>query len=267
MINFAPVKKTLATGLIILLTIALSAQDKSWNREDGQGRKQGSWKATYPSGMLKYEGQFVDGQPVDTFFYFYPDGKLQSLLIHGDSGRASAVHFYQSGGKLAEGDYLNQKKSGTWTTYGANEIKLTQGGFINGLKSGKWYTFYENGQISEELNFERDFEEGEAIYYYPDGTVKEKSHFEHGFKHGLATFYNSRGQQERKGMYYRNVRDGKWLEYDERQKIIDTVLYDKGELVNPEEDEVFLEDDGSEFRSNRKDHLEFEDLKGKIEYE
>ncbi|WP_146198673.1 toxin-antitoxin system YwqK family antitoxin [Pararcticibacter amylolyticus] len=44
------------------------------------GRKQGSFQAFYPGGVLKWQAEFLDDVPVKTWYYFYPDGRPLSIL-------------------------------------------------------------------------------------------------------------------------------------------------------------------------------------------
>ena len=52
------------------------------NRTDAKGNKQGYWRKIDVNGHLKYEGKFIDNIPVDTFKYYYINGKLESEMIY-----------------------------------------------------------------------------------------------------------------------------------------------------------------------------------------
>jgi antitoxin component YwqK of YwqJK toxin-antitoxin module len=166
---------------------------------------------------------------------------------------------------MAEGKYLNQIKDSTWISYGENNIKVEEGSYITGRRFGSWRTFYSNGQIAEDIFFENDLENGSYKVFYEDGNIKQEATYESGFLEGLSTNYDASGNKTLKGMYVKGSRDGRWIYYKELLEVDKVLEYDKGRLLNPEA-EIIIED-SDKFRSNVKDVLEYDDLKGKIKYD
>jgi antitoxin component YwqK of YwqJK toxin-antitoxin module len=65
-------------------------------------RRDGIWKHFYtPSGKLRFEGNFIDGNPDGKHVFYYQNGKVQE-----------------------EGKYLVGRKEGNWEYYGEDAIKL-----------------------------------------------------------------------------------------------------------------------------------------------
>lgn len=261
--------KIIFVSLLAFGCLQLVAQGSdAWNQKDQSGNKIGKWRGYYPGGALRYEGRFSDDQPIDTFQYFYRDGKLQTLLTYVPDtiGKALAVHFYQNGDTLAKGYFFNQMKTGIWRTYGENSVLLSTGLYKADKQNGKWVTYYPSGSIAEEKQFKDGIENGPFKMYFEDGQIKQDAFFLNGALHGQITYYQENGKKEQEGEYVQDLRDGKWFLYNEKGLLDKTLKYEKGKLLNPE---VLEEGDYNkeEFKDQRKDRLEFEDLREKTTYE
>lgn len=255
--------------LLALVVQSLSAQETAaWNQEDENGLKHGKWRDVYPSGKARYEGQFRHGEPFDVFKYYFPNGDLKSILEYDEekAQTAYATHFYQTGDKMAEGRYIDQKKEGVWKTYGANEVLLSEGSYVADKKYGMWKTFHRNGQVAKEVMIENDLEQGLEKKYFEDGQLKEEATYKDGFKEGKTIVYNASGDTAVVGTYFKDRRDGEWRYYNENNQLEKTVRYDRGKLLTPETGDGEVESK-EQFKDNRKNRLEFEDLRGKIRYE
>ena len=64
---------------------------------------------------------------------------------------------------LTDGEMLNGKKHGYWTTYYANGFKRSEGRYIHGKKEGLWIQYYKNGNKTSEASF-RDGKTKASIY-------------------------------------------------------------------------------------------------------
>ncbi|NBG66360.1 toxin-antitoxin system YwqK family antitoxin [Acidiluteibacter ferrifornacis] len=250
--------------LLFLFSVTAISQDGTpINRKDAQGKKTGVWKDYYKSGKVRYVGQFKNDLPVDTFYYFYPDGKLQTLLVHLKKDYAYAKMYYSTGDIMAEGKYFQQKKDSVWKTYGAEGVLVTKGGYIHGARTGKWETYFANGNVAEMVQYRNDIEVDEYKAYYENGNLKEETQFENGFKEGLTTFYDEDGNKLLKGFYKKSMRNGKWIYYKPNGTVDKIVEYENGKAKdNPNNLEV-----PEVVKSQRKEVLELEDLKGRIKYD
>ncbi len=269
--NFADMKKVLWLCILIfsgLCSEQVLAQDQL-NQVDEKGLKTGAWQVTYPSGKLRYTGQFRAGKPFDVFKYYFKNGDLKTVLTYDaeDQHRAYAVHYYQTGEKMAEGWYHDQKKDSLWKTYGANEVVLSEGKYFEGEKFGRWRTFYQNGRLAEEKYFDKDLEIGELKVYFDNGKLSQLGHYKNGFLDGPTVFFDPEGDTLIKGAYYKGARDQDWTYF--KNKEVDRVLqYNKGKLLNPEALPALPQSEKEDsLKQNIKDELEFEDLNGTIKYE
>ena len=106
--------KALFLGFILVCGVGFSQ-----NKTDAQGRKQGPWRKYQPGDkILIYTGQFKDDIPVGEFRYYYPSGKVKSIVQH-ESKRVSYSWFYnESEVLILEGKFVDKNV----TPYGENTI-------------------------------------------------------------------------------------------------------------------------------------------------
>lgn len=267
MVNFAfmkQVKNVLFT--LILSSIAFGGYSQEYNRVNAENKKVGKWRGFHPNGKLKYVGQFENGLPVDTFLIYYALGTLQTFLVYKTPTVAYATLYYDTGEKMASGKYVNKLKDSTWVTYGGNNVIIVEkGNYSMGKKVGKWKTFFDNGKVASEENYVNDIKEGEYVLYFETGEVKDKSTFKNGKLNGLSTLYDTDGDKFFEGIYVDGYKDKEWTYYDDNQKVDKVLIYEDGVLTNPDELDRILENT-DKFKGNRKDALEFEDLRGTIKY-
>ncbi len=258
--------KQLIIAFVFLFTgfFSVSAQgNTSDNKTNAQGKKEGLWKGFYEDGKLRYMGHFKNDVPVDTFLHFFSDGNLKTLLIYRNSKVAYAKHYYSTNELMAEGKYINQKKDSIWQTYGAKGRLVTKGAYTNGAKKGLWETYYDKGNVAEKIYYDNDIEIGDLKTYYENGQVLEETQYKNGFLEGLTTFYDENGNKLLKGIYKKGVRDGFWIYYNSDGTVDKKVEYINGKVKGKNPNTIEIPE---ELKNNRKDYLEFDDLRGKIKY-
>lgn len=219
----------------VLFCFSGMSQDQTrLNSKDNLGRKQGYWKSFDEMGYLKYEGTFKNDIPVDTFKYYYPDGKLRALSFFYNEGMQSHTKLYHRNEKImAEGNYLNQKKDSIWRYYSEYDgVLLSEEIYVNNQKSGLWRQFFPNGKVAEEINYKNDVEDGEWKQFYTDGTKKLDGFYVQGLKEGLIQMFYPNGQVETTGTYLHSLKEGVWKYFSEEGKNIKDELYKNGKLVS-----------------------------------
>lgn len=141
---------------------------------------------------------------------------------------------YPSDGKISEGDYLNDRKNGTWIIYFKDGVTpKVIGEFVNNRPNGSFQKFYPNGNLKEESTFEDQryvgvvkrygvdgaliyqaiynkagLESGEVKYFYDNGKPMFFYTAENGSPIGEATRFWNNGEVKEKVKF--NA-EGKWL--------------------------------------------------------
>lgn len=98
---------------------------------------------------------------LDTAKSFFPNGKLETVVVYEKNVRQGEATFYWENGNIKEKrNYVNDKVFGTVTS------------------------FYENGNIKELYSIEDGRRDGPATYYDSTGSVIEDVMFENGVRKG-----------------------------------------------------------------------------------
>jgi len=101
---------------------------------------------------------------------------------------------YQSEGFYMEIPYKNGIAEGTAKVYGFNKTLLVQGDYQNNKKTGTWNFYNSEGIITKTMTYKEDIEKGPYIIYYPNGSKREmRSHKE--LDHGIVLNYYENGEQ------------------------------------------------------------------------
>ena len=226
-------KKTILLFLpaLLLSSFTLFAQ----NATDRKGNKQGAWSKTYPGGALMYEGSFKDNKPVGLFKHYYESGKLKTEQNYV-SGDISEVKMYANDGKsiVATGKYNGKKKEGEWKYYIEERLILTEN-FKDGKKEGISNTYSKSGTILEQTPYKEDKITGIRRYFMEDGKIYSEISFKNDLEDGVYKLFEGNEKPVAEGFYVVGKRDGDWIFYDEDGKIMETLKYKNGVLLNKKE--------------------------------
>ena len=218
----------IGVSIIAYGSVSLNAQ----NQIDNKGRKQGVWVKKNNKGQVIYKGQFKDDIPVDTFYYYDKNGKLELKNFFTKNGKETYSQFIHSNGRIkAEGRYVNHMKDGVWMYYSTKGTKISEENYKNNLKEGqetKWdiegknmieVTTYKqgmkNGDYYQSLygegyytaEYKEDRLDGNYKEFYPDSTLKVK------------------------GQYVKDKKDGTWEINDITGKCIQKLFYKNDDLI------------------------------------
>ena len=123
------------------------------NQINSEGQRHGLWQKEYPNGQLMYKGEFKSGKPSGDWLRYYESGQIKARLKYVEnSDSAYASLFDKTGKKIAEGQYVNERKEGTWYLYSEN-IKVSEEKYANGQKHGIARKFYPSGEVYVEVEW------------------------------------------------------------------------------------------------------------------
>ncbi len=207
--------------LLSLFPLSIYAQD-TLNQTDPSGRKQGYWKKTDSAGHLVYEGSFKDGEPVGTFRYFYPDGKIKTISTLSQNGtHALVVSYFQNGQKMASGTYLNEKRDSLWQFYSEKDGALVSEEYYKtGAKNGISRVFFSGGGVAEKTTWKNGVMDGQSEQYFSDGKIKVRLTYKNGEKNDAFTTYFLSGQPMISGQYRNGHPAGHWIYYNEDGSVL-----------------------------------------------
>ncbi|MCH2176316.1 MAG: hypothetical protein MK193_11385 [Lentisphaeria bacterium] len=90
--------------------------------------------------------------------------------------------------------------------------------------------FADGKTIKIETNFKDGKMDGVGKEFYSDGKKKNEAAFKDGFPDGMLTTWHPNGQIEWKGQNVNGLQDGTWTHYDDKGNVIETQIWEKGEL-------------------------------------
>lgn len=247
--------------IITLISLSTTLISFSQNAVDAQGRKQGSWKKTYPKSVaIQYEGQFKDDKPVGTFKYYYPSRSKQAVIVHNsNSSRSYAEFFHESGNLMSKGIFISMKKDSVWMNFAPSgrlsSIETYKNDTLNGTttiyylpedlyikklmicsvtnyKNGKYdgerVEYFESGIIKTKGTYTNNVKNGVFVTNHPNGNVMNMERYKMGVRHGWCTVSNESGIETSRSYYFNGeLLEGKKLEAKLR------ALKSKG--INPNE--------------------------------
>lgn len=137
----------------------------------------------------------------DTLNQTDADGKRQGYWIIYGKDRPEAG--FPEDGKIEEGNYIDDRKSGVWIKY-YNDGKTAKlkGTYINNRPSGQYFKYYDTGELKEEGEFRKGKYRGQLIRYHRNGNMRTFSTFNQSGKEiGESYYFFENGCKESMYLY------------------------------------------------------------------
>lgn len=203
------------------------------NQTDGNGVRQGIWQKQQPNGKLIYQGNFKDGKPVGEWKRFHPGGQIKAIIKYRtDSDSADVQLFDEWGKKVAEGIYLNEKKSGLWVYFSENK-KIADENYVDDKKHGKSHKYYETGEVWEETDWIIGNQEGSYRVFFKSGEPFFQCKMKNNQRNGLCLTYFENGRVELEANYKNGLHHSEWKYFTDQGEYRYSLFYNEGELLNP----------------------------------
>ncbi|PHV22641.1 hypothetical protein CSQ92_06235 [Janthinobacterium sp. BJB446] len=165
-----------------------------------KGKLPGTWKVEIYSvagHKLRLSGQvnradYAQGELVDGYVAYYPDGKIEKQVAQDGQGRQDGVtSLYRADGNLeSRGSWRHGLPEGTHQQYHATGQLREASVYREGKRvDGPVQTFDENGKLSTSYVLRDGRMEGELIAYFPDGKVSNRTQVSRGKFNGSTTDY------------------------------------------------------------------------------
>lgn len=219
------------TVVLVLLLMALPTIAQN-NQRDELGRRQGPWQGNYPSGVLRYQGQFVDDKPTGTFMYYHNDGALRAELHH-HPGRDTvpAIYFHRNRQRMASGQFSNNQRVGLWRFFSDMGVKLAENQYENGVLHGQAVTFFSQGSKAETVEYKEGKKQGAWYQYFEDGSHRLIAAYENDLLSGPFKLFYENGKPLLEAFYKDNLPHDTWKFYANNGELEKEVLYQRGALV------------------------------------
>ncbi|MEN8116152.1 MAG: hypothetical protein ABFS16_04195 [Bacteroidota bacterium] len=201
------------------------------NQTDANGHRQGLWQKKQSNGRLIYEGHFKNGKPIGEWKRYHPGGQVKALIVYkGDTAQTQLFDVW--GKKIAGGNYVNQKKEGTWS-YFKNNRMVSDEQFVNGEKNGVAHKYYDTGEVMEESNWENRKQDGNYQVFFKTGKPYMQCKMKDNQRNGLFIVSFENGRQEMVAEYKNNLRHGEWKYFNKEGEYRYSLHYNEGQILNP----------------------------------
>lgn len=229
---FLLIKKKIMRLLFILFVIVPFVSFSQINQTDANGLKQGEWQRKLSNGRLLYQGYFKDDKPVGEWKRYHPGGQVKALIVYnGDTAKTQLFDVWQK--KVAEGNYVNQKKEGAWKVYKDKRLVADEE-YKNGLKNGNSHRYYNTGELMEEKQWVDGMEDGDYQVFFKTGEPYIQCKMKQGVRNGLFISRYKNGANELVAEYKNNLRHGEWKYFDKKGNYLYSFFYENGKILNPQ---------------------------------
>jgi len=206
--------------------------------QEGKLIYKGPYRNNVPVGIHREYGE--DGKVINGFSY-NDNGLLLSEGIIDEAGNRNGKwkDLYANGKIKAEGQYLNNRRSGMWKFYNTSERIEQTGSFNSGRPDGNWKWYYEDGSLLREEEYFQGRRDGLCTEYSVSGEVIQQGEYSDDEKNGAWKYMS--GDLTEQGRYIIGLKDGIWRSYypDEKIKF-------KGNFIqgNPQGKQIYYYENG-----------------------
>lgn len=181
----------------------------------GSGQYEGSWKLFFPTGEIKAEGKYEDGEKNGVWKYYYQTGQLEQRGNYKNSLASGEWLWYFPNGELKRQEYYRKgREDGESIEYAIDGKIINRGMYVDGLRTGDWFLTVgdheDNGEFiddekngvwksyytgNKQLYFKGEYSLGAPVgkheYFYSNGITKAEGKHQAGERHGDWKFYNT----------------------------------------------------------------------------
>lgn len=160
----------------------------------------GKYESFFEDGGISVKGNYNSkGLKEGLWQHFYVNGKPACLLMYNNGNlRGEAVYYYENGMLKSRGQYVSVQS--TEVVKGQVSVRYEE------LKAGNWKYYYENGQLKSEGNYlDRNPSKPMDMSREENPEVPE--------------------------VFGKNLKDGKWIHYDQEGNFLKTEFFTSGELT------------------------------------
>jgi uncharacterized protein len=216
----------------------------------------------YPNGTISSQGLIKNGRPEGFWTSYYVTGIKKSEGKRSNFMLDSIWIFYDQTGDTTEKiNYLYGKKNGWYFKYkkdpAAGLYIWSKELFAGDRKEGISYIYYPDGRIQQTIAYNNGKKEGLSKEYDKEGNIISLLEYNNdflisrekinrtdnkGLKQGSWKDFYKNGSIKSEKSYKDDLLNGYYKEYDNRGKLVLTMLYDNGSIVkNRVEDEPDIE--------------------------
>ena len=160
------------------------------------------------NGLLKYSGDYLDGEYEGKGKLYSEDGKL---LYEGSfkAGKYEGTgEMTLPDGSIYKGDFTKGKRTGSGKIYSKDDKLLFEGNFLDDVLEGEGTEYYLNGNVKFKGSFKGGLYSGKGVFYNESGVMVYEGNFERNLFNGEGRLYNDNGELTYVGSFANGLFDG-----------------------------------------------------------
>lgn len=197
---------------------------------DAQGLRQGPWIEYYPTGEVRAEGEYLNGDRYKKWKFYFISGKLEQVGAYLEGGLYTGLWtwYYENDQVLREEYYRKGREDGEVMEYNDSGRIVVQGFYYEGYRDGDWVI--EDSDYQMRGAYVEGYRDGEWTHYYLDtDELSFKGSYVEGEPIGKHTYYYDNGRKMLEGKYEGGLKSGEWRRYSKEGLVLLTVYYENGE--------------------------------------
>lgn len=231
-------------------------------------------KLYYPNGKIASEGTMVKGKPDGYWITYYLNGVRKSEGNRRNFLLDSVWIFFDEKGDTTEKiNFVLGKRNGYYFKYDVKNVLnignvnyvVSKELFVNDKREGLSYYYYENGRIKEVINYKDGKKHGAGREFDRDGKVITLYEFfndymidrqyvnrynNKGLKQGTWLDFYDNGRVKSEKVFVNDTLNGYSNEFNERGEVSVSLLYNMGNLRQPEKSQEIALDERNDYYPN-----------------
>ncbi len=204
---------------ILLLAVGFTACNDGIKRE--------RWDDGAIKSELRYEGELLNGVSK----WYFQNGNLQVQANYVDNKlEGKLTRWHEDGIVSEECWYKSGVRDSLRRSYSAKGVLVSEEHYTHGELNGEVKKWYENGQVFMEGQYADGMLDGSWMVFYESGNLSSTANYVMG--KGTQTGYDESGYKCMTVSYENNVKQGKETRYGPDGKVVQTLYYDHGHLVD-----------------------------------
>jgi antitoxin component YwqK of YwqJK toxin-antitoxin module len=101
---------------------------------------------------------------------------------------------------------MKKIKNGKWKEFNKHAVLVAEGEYVNGLKQGTWREYYDDtGALLIEENYKNGIPHGRYRSFHPNGQLCGEGEFINGLREGYFRLYDEQGTNIRNLLFVNNI--------------------------------------------------------------
>jgi antitoxin component YwqK of YwqJK toxin-antitoxin module len=100
---------------------------------------------------------------------------------------------------------ITKRKNGKWKSFNKHAVLIAEGNYVNHKKHGTWREYYDHtGTVMIEEDYVNGVQHGRFISYHPNGKIFSEGKFHKGMREGYFRAYDEDGKNIKNLLFINN---------------------------------------------------------------